>query len=169
MIQLQRLTGMRPGEVIIMRTIDITTSGAIWEYRPDSHKTEHHEKDRLVFIGPRAQEVLRPWLRPDLAAYLFSPREAMAELAASLRAVRKTKVQPSQRDRQSKQPKRTPGERYTTPSYGHSITMACDKAGVPHWSPNRLRHNAATRLRREFGLHEAKAVLGHSSVMPTQV
>jgi integrase len=169
MIQLQRLTGMRPGEVIIMRAMDINTSGAIWEFCPDSHKTEHHEKNRLVFIGPKAQEVLRPWLRPDLAAYLFSPREAMAEFAASQRAARKSKVQPSQKDRRMKRPKRAPGERYTTPSYGHAITMACDKAGVPHWSPNRLRHNAATRIRREFGLDVAKAVLGHSSVVPTQL
>ena len=37
------------------------------------------------------------------------------------------------------------------------------------WHPNQLRHNAATRIRREFGLDVARAVLGHSSVMPTQV
>jgi integrase len=37
------------------------------------------------------------------------------------------------------------------------------------WHPNQLRHSAATRLRRVFGLDVAKAVLGHSSVMPTQV
>jgi len=29
-----------------------------------------------VFVGPRAQTVLRPFLRTELAAYLFSPREA---------------------------------------------------------------------------------------------
>ena len=34
---------------------------------------------------------------------------------------------------------------------------------IPHWHPNQLRHNAATRLRREFGLDMARAVLGHSS------
>src|SRR5262249_42521621 len=38
MIQLQRLTGMRPGGVVIMRTMDIDSSGTIWEYRPESHK-----------------------------------------------------------------------------------------------------------------------------------
>ena len=114
MIQLQRLTGMRPGEVVIMRTMDINTSGSIWEYRPESHKTEHHDKDRVIFIGPKAQAILKPWLRTDLAAYLFSPREAMAELATALRAARKTKVQPSQQDRRKKRPKRVPGEQYTT-------------------------------------------------------
>ena len=29
------------------------------------------------------------------------------------------------------------------------------------WSPNRLRHNAATSLREEFGLEIAQTVLGH--------
>jgi integrase len=99
MIELQRLTGIRPGEVVIMRTIDINTSGSIWESRPDSHKTEHDRKDRVIFIGPRAQEVLMPRLRTDPVAYLFSPRESMAERALELRKARKTRVQPSHRCR----------------------------------------------------------------------
>jgi integrase len=168
MIQLQRLTGMRPGEVVLMRTMDINTSGAIWEYRPESHKTEHHEKDRAIFVGPAAQAILKPWLRTDLGAYLFQPREAMAEYQAERRRRRKTRIQPSQRDRRIQKPKRVLGDRYNNRSYGHAVARACDKAGVPHWAPNQLRHNAATRLRREFGLDVAKAVLGHSSVMPTQ-
>src|SRR5262249_12827500 len=98
MIELQRLTGMRPGAGTIMRTMDINTSGAIWEYRPDSHKSQHHDRDRVIFIGPKAQAILKPWLRTVLDAYLFSPREAVAERTAALRAARKTKVQPSQQD-----------------------------------------------------------------------
>jgi integrase len=169
MIQLQRLTGMRPGEVCIMRTMDINTSGKLWEYRPDSHKTEHHDRDRIVFIGPAAQDILKPWLRPDLSSYLFSPAEAVASHRAAMRATRATKVQPSQIDRRKRSPKRTLGNHYNNRSYGYAVAMACVKAQVPHWAPNQLRHNAATRLRREFGLDVAKAVLGHSSVMPTQV
>src|SRR5262249_36389921 len=37
------------------------------------------------------------------------------------------------------------------------------------WHPNQLRHSDATRIRREFGLETAKAVLGHSSVVPMQI
>jgi integrase len=74
MVRLQRLTGMRAGEVTQMRTGDLNTSGAVWEYRPWSHKTEHHDRDRVVFLGPQPQETLKPWLRTDLQAYLFSPR-----------------------------------------------------------------------------------------------
>ena len=68
MIELQRLAGMRPQEVCLMRTIDINTNGAIWEYQPRRHKTEHHERERIVPLGPRAQEVLKPWLRTELEA-----------------------------------------------------------------------------------------------------
>jgi integrase len=96
MIQLQSLTGMRPGEVVVMRNMDIDAFGTIWEYRPESHKTEHHDKDRVIFVGPRAQAILKPWIRSDPAAYLFSPREAMAEWPLVRRAARRTKVQPSQ-------------------------------------------------------------------------
>lgn len=76
MIRLQMLTGMRPGEVVIMRGCDLDTTGKLWIYTPASHKTEHHDKHRVIFLGPKAQEVLQGWLRPDLKAYLFSPVEA---------------------------------------------------------------------------------------------
>jgi integrase len=40
---------------------------------------------------------------------------------------------------------------------------------IPKWHPHQLRHNAATRLRREFGLDVARPVLGHSSPVITEV
>ena len=43
------------------------------------------------------------------------------------------------------------------------------KAGVETWHPHQLRHSAATRIRREFGLDVARAVLGHSSPVVTEV
>jgi hypothetical protein len=166
---------------------------------------------------------------------LFSPQESKAARAVALRASRKTRVQPSQKNRRKRQPKRAPRERYDVTSYALAIRRGCDRAhphptlsprtfqdlspeerdqyrdlrrllrtkdlsperrqelsaAIKHlwrqdltqeqraeleawqkahrWHPNRLRHSAATRLRREFGLDVAKAVLGHSSVMPTQV
>ncbi len=169
MIELQRLTGARPGEVCIMRTIDLDTGGPVWKYVPMTHKTEHRDRERVIFIGPRAQQVLAPWLRTDLTAFLFSPREATEERRARMRAARKTKVQPSQVDRSKARPKRKPGERYDVPAYNRAIEYACTKAGIDKWNPHQLRHNAATVLRREFGLDVAKAVLGHSSIATTLV
>ena len=37
------------------------------------------------------------------------------------------------------------------------------------WHPHQLRHNAATELRREFGLEAARIILGHHSVAITEV
>jgi integrase len=170
MIELQRLTGMRPGEVVIMRTCDLDTAGAVWVYTPSTHKTEHHDRSRQIFLGPRAQDVLRPWLRTDLSAFLFSPREAMEERSAARRRARRTPLTPSQRARTRKaDPGRAPGERYDTHSYHIAVRRGCQAAGVPTWGPNRLRHNAATRLRREFGLDVARVILGHSSPAVTEV
>jgi integrase len=186
MVQLQRLSGMRPGEVCIMRTIDVDRTGRVWIYTPESHKTEHHGITRRIYLRPLAQELLRPWLRPELTAYLFQPREAEAERRAGQRRDRKSRVQPSQRDRRRRRPKKKPGEKYDANSYRQAIQYGVDKANaeaerraqraggergepIPRWHPNQLRHNAATRLRREFGLDVARAVLGHSSPVVTEV
>jgi integrase len=76
MIELQLFSGARPGEVCAMRTCDLDTSGRVWIYRPGFHKTEHLGRRREIYLGPRAQEVLNPWLRLDTQAYLFQPIEA---------------------------------------------------------------------------------------------
>ncbi|MCD4824639.1 MAG: tyrosine-type recombinase/integrase [Phycisphaerae bacterium] len=38
-----------------------------------------------------------------------------------------------------------------------------------HWHPHQLRHNAATELRKEFGLEAARVILGHRSAAITEV
>ena len=37
------------------------------------------------------------------------------------------------------------------------------------WSPNQLRHNAATFLRKEFGIDAARVILGHRSPATTEI
>ena len=37
------------------------------------------------------------------------------------------------------------------------------------WHPHQLRHNAATFLRKEFGLETARIILGHRSSAITEV
>ena len=170
MIDIQRLTGMRPTEVCKLRTSDIIQTDAIWEYRPPQHKTIHHGKKRFVFFGPLAQSVLKPWLRPQQPdAYLFSPELADSIRKAKARANRKTKVQPTQVDRAKAKPLKKPGVVYNTRSYNHAISYASERAGTGHWHPNQLRHLAATNIRREFGIETARAVLGHSTVSMTEV
>jgi integrase len=191
MIQLQRLTGARPGEVCAVRACDIDTAGPVWLYRPQSHKTKHRGKSRIIALGPKAQEVVKGFLKLDLQAYLFSPAEAMSALRAEQRRNRKTKLQPSQVNRRKRNPKRKPGERYTAFSYGYAVRRGCAKADrearetaikagmpkdeaeakvfVPHWHPHQLRHSHATEVRRQFGLEAAQVVLGHSQANVTEV
>ena len=69
-----------------MRPCDIDRTGQTWLYRPESHKTEHHGMNRVIYLGPQAQLILQPFLFRDPAAYLFSPREAIAALRARQRA-----------------------------------------------------------------------------------
>lgn len=170
MIELQRVSGARPGEIVIMRACDIDRSGDVWTYTPRRHKTQHHGRERTILLGPRAQEVLQPWLRTEATAYLFSPKEAMAEFRAEQRRRRKTPLYPSQRDRPKERvPKHSPGERYTTKTYHHAIGYGCRKAGVAPWHPNQLRHNAATHLRKLHGIEVARIILGHANLATTEV
>jgi integrase len=161
MIELQRLKGMRPGELVIMRPCDIDRGKSIWLYRPMSHKTAHQGIRREVFIGPRAQQILQPFLLRDAESFLFSPREAMLEhkqqrrLSAKdvkIRAAADVKLRVSERI----------GERYTRNGYHNAVHKACRKAGISPWGPNRLRHNAATLLREQFGIEAARVILGHT-------
>ncbi len=185
MVELQLLTGMRPGEVTRMRGADLDTSGEVWEYRPPAHKTRYRGAVRTVFLGPKARAILSAFLGPDQEAYLFSPAAAREERYAELRAARKTKVQPSQRSRRKKCPARPPGSRYTTESYGRAVAGGVRKANagrvrhpdgygpnlpeVSHWHPNQLRHVYATEVRRRHWLEAAQVALGHSRADVTQV
>ncbi len=173
MVELQWWTGMRPGEVVQMRGRDIDRSGAVWLYRPRSHKNEHHGVERIVPLGPMAQAVLSAWLVLDPDAYLFSPRRAEDDRNAERRASRKSPRWRSHssgaRRKRRGQARRQLRETYDVSSYRRAVARACELAGVPAWSPNQLRHAAATRIRRELGLEAAQAVLGHRFIETTQV
>lgn len=170
MVELQRLTGMRSGEVVIMRSRDLDTTGKLWVYHPSSHKTEHHDYTRVVELGPQAQAIIRPFLKPDLDAYLFSPADAEKARHEEQRRNRKSPMTPSQSKRRRKRkPNRLTAKRYTVRSYRRAIKRGCTKADAPSWHPHQLRHSFATRIRKGYGLEAAKAVLGHSSIMATQI
>jgi len=136
MIRLQLLTGMRPGEVRLMKLKDIDRSGEIWEYRPSEHKLEHKGIERVIFIGAEGQKALLPYLKADPERYLFETRS---------------------------------GRPFAKDGYCREIARACERAKVDHWSPNQLRHTAATDIRKQFGLEASRVILGHSSAETTLV
>lgn len=195
MIRLQLLTGMRPGEVCAMRSSDVDTTGRLWLYCPAHHKTQHHGHVRVVFLGPQAQVVLGPFLKPDLRAYIFSPAEAEARRRADLSRTRTTPMSCGNRpgSNRKRRPKRRPTDCYDVATYRRAIARACDRAfpppadltnGMPEdkakrklaswraehrWNPNQLRHNAGTNLRRDYGLEAAQVILGHKTLSVTQI
>ena len=63
----------------------------------------------------------------------------------------------------------TRGEQMTVRAYRSAIQRACKKAGIESWSPNQLRHNAATQVTKHFGIETARAVLSHSNTKTTAI
>src|SRR5436305_508691 len=78
MVRLELLTGMRPGEVCTICGRDLDTAGKVWLYTPVQHKNRHRGMKRIIYLGPLAQELVKPFLKPDLSAPLFSPAESEA-------------------------------------------------------------------------------------------
>ena len=108
----------------------IDRSGPVWVARMSDHKTAHHGKERLLFFGPKAQLILRRYLKDDPDCKLF----------------------PIRRD-----------------SYGQTVRNACKRLKISVWTPHWLRHNAATRLREQYGLEVAQVMLGHAKADMTQL
>jgi hypothetical protein len=188
-----------------MRPCDVDREGKLWVYRPAHHKTAHHGYDRKIFIGPRGQEVLTPFLFRGPQTYCFSPGDAEEQRHQRQHEERTTPLTcgnvPGSNVKDA--PQWSPGDRYTTCSYRRAIQRACDHAFFPpapiaqldgeskaewqqrltdsqkkelaawqkahRWHPHQLRHNAATELRKEFGIEAARIILGHRSAAITEV
>lgn len=170
MIHLQLATGARPGEVAAMRAVDLDTSGSVWTCTPPTHKNQWRGRDRHIYIGPRAQRIIAPFMAGRaIDKPLFSPIVAEEERRERMHEARVTPegYGNAPGTNRKSDPQWSPGESYTTNTYARAVRRACRAAGVPVWSPNRLRHNAATAIRREHGLEAAQLVLGHSSATLT--
>ena len=141
LVEFQRLTGCRPGEACRLRRRDMDTGGEVWLYKPAHHKNAYRGQSRVIAIGPKAQQLLKPFLTPDLDAFLFSPAVAVAEYHAERTKNRETPRYKSHmvnnRRRRTTRPKRPPADRYTPGSYSDAIARACDRA-FP--LPARLAH-----------------------------
>ncbi len=184
MARLQLLTGMRPGEVTVVKPELIDQSGEVWIYEPEKHKNRWRGHSRRVPLGPRSQEILKPFMdRPD-SDYLFSPAEA-EKWRNEQRAIhrnRNTKFYPCElrtrekrrKKAQSRKSKRPKGNCYCSASYRRAIEYGIKKANcdrrksepkaelIPNWTPYQLRHTFATRMRKTHGVEAAQLGLGHA-------
>ncbi|MCC5823216.1 MAG: site-specific integrase [Phycisphaerales bacterium] len=186
MIEVQRATGARPGEVVIMRPGDLArTDEPVWIYEPGQHKGSAAGRARAIPIGPRAQRAIRPFLDRPAGRPMFSPAEAMEEHRQAQHAVRRTPASCGNRPGTNRvgQPARKPGQHYTTGSYRGAIWRACDRAFPPpgdlgpreraawikshRWSPHQIRHAVADELARRYDLVTASKMLGHSDARIT--
>ncbi len=167
LIDLQLLTGARAGELVGIRPVDFDQSEEVWTYRPLEHKTAHHDKERTIYFGPRAQRIVNLFIRVDrnINSPIFSPREANAEAKAVGARGQRRKDQRANINKST----RSIGDQYTTDSYRRAIHRACRAMGISVWGPHRLRHNAATNLRRQFGIEITRIILGHATVGMTAI
>ena len=138
LVELQRLTGARAGELVGLRAIDLDTSGEVWLFQPERHKTQRHGHTRTIPFGPQCQRIIEPFLsdRP-IDRPLFSPSEAEVERRAKASAKRTTPATYGNRAGASRKasPQWTAGDQYTTASLRRAIERACDGAFPP---PNHL-------------------------------
>lgn len=174
--------GPRPAEICRMKMSEIYRTGTmrvgnrtlrvpagVWLFMPTKHKKSEEGKQAVYVMGPRCQAALKPFLKTDAEAYVFSAAEAAVEHKAARRKARKSKVQPSQIDRSKSHPRRKPGACYTRAAYYRVIERLCEKHGIPHWHPHQLRHNFVTRMDAISDLATASAAVGHSGVPTTLI
>jgi len=136
LVELQLLTGARPGELLELRKCDVEIDKAtgVWTYRPEKHKNAYRDRDRIIYFGPRAQEILASFMiERSPTTYLFSPTDAVAENRARRHAERTTPLSCGNRpgSTRRKNPEKSPGEFYKAKSYRMAIQYACKKAFPP--------------------------------------
>ncbi len=188
MVEIQLLTGMRPGEVCRMRPCDLDRSREVWHYLPEKHKNRYRKIQRIVSIGPRGQEILTPFLLRPAESYCFSPAEADRQRREKLTQERQTPQSCGNTvgSNRKENPLRKPGEAYDTAAYAKAVKYAISAANkeikrkakaaeikdpelIPHWTPYQLRHTAATKVRKEMGYECAGATLGHTNMSATAI
>lgn len=184
MIELQLLTGMRPAELLQMKPRDIDRSDEVWHYYPEKHKNEFRGHERIVPIGPRGQEILRPFLLRPESKFCFSPAESEKYRREKLTENRKTPLSCGNKigSNRKENPQKFAGECYDTNSYRKAVEASirtCKKTikerggnpdkELPNWTPYQLRHTAATKARKMFNYETAGALLGHSNMSATAI
>ena len=140
MLRLQLLTGMRPGEARGLRKKMVQKKGKGWvaDFGIE-HKMAHRRQTRVIPLGPKTLALLRLWLEkcPFPESFVFRPTQQKGS---------RGKLQ-----------------QFARYGYGDSVAWACEKAGVPAFAPNQVRHTVGEEVRESHGLEYVQALLGHRS------
>ncbi len=169
MVRVQRLVGCRPQDLVNMCPADITKGepGEPWLYAPESHKTAHHDQELVLPIGPKAQAILEKYWPAKPKDVFFSPKATVQMRNDARRGKGKHAVLVAKRPR--KKPTRPPSDRYSSITYRRAVNRACELAGIPIWSPNRLRHSRLTEVRAKHGAEAARTLVGHKNLSTTEI
>jgi hypothetical protein len=157
--------------------------------------SDSHIGKKIIPLGAPEQRLIAPYLIGKAPTdSVFSPPTAMQERARLARENRKSKLTPSQRERDAQRATNPTkiSEFYDKDSYRNAVKHAImrgnreirkeaeEKAGralsekefnkikIPHWTPYQLRNSAATETELENGLDESQALLAHKSANMTR-
>lgn len=144
MVRVELATGMRPSELVKMKAGDVDRTGDVWLYRLTEFKTDGLDDAaewQTVVMGPDAQAALGPWLD---AAGLRGPDSPVWVYGLS-----KPRI-------------------VTAEAYYQAIVEACNRAGVPRWTPYQCRHSAKRRAEQAGGEQGARAFLRQRAIESTR-
>lgn len=157
MVEVHLCGAMRAQDVVVLRPVDLDRTTPEWLYTPSEYKTEHLEEDvpRRIWLGPRAQEALAPWLETTAPYEWLFPSKGKGRHAGM-----------------------GPGH-LTVSGYRALIRAALRRANreraakglepLPHWYPLQVRRAALTRLKTEVSAEAAQAMGGHRQMSTTDI
>ncbi|MEZ6088238.1 MAG: site-specific integrase [Pirellulaceae bacterium] len=164
MVRLQRLLGCRPGEVcnLIPNSFDLTED--VWVAELIEHKTARHGHTRKIFVGPKAQAIILPYLDRESDEHLFRPCDVVAHRRQKDAANRTTPLscgnRPGKRSGGFRRGKfrKSPSEAYTTQTYRRAIHNACDRAFPAPYPLCQAPGESAAAWKRRLSDEQLKAL-----------
>jgi integrase len=167
MVQLILLTGARPKEICGLTGEQLDRETDPWTYRPRRHKTSWRRQRRVIKFGPRAQEILRPFLRANPSEIIFQPREAVAAMREALKNPNRSERERTRVRRAKRKPgvtnHRLPGERYSADTLGKALRRVVRRHNITPWTAYQLRHTRGTEVSKIYGSDSARKLLGKKS------
>lgn len=166
LVDLQLACGARPGELVNLRRCDILqVSDDLWEVPLEQHKMAHRGRRRVLLFGPASIAILKPViLRTKPEGHLFPASDGMLPRIEAAHGHRRPNQKPNK-----KKGDRVVGPCYTAATYRRAIHRVCDEHDILKWSPNQLRHNYGTEVRRRANLEAARLLLGHGEQKTSEI
>ncbi len=155
-VQLLWLTCARPGEVLGLRCEQIRRGGklvtdhgtpidldrhGVWAAVLGEHKTSDTDYDRVLFFGPKSQELLQPLL--GRGGYLIRPSDSFRRGVERETFTRR-------------------GETYDAHGLARAVKRACQAKDLQHWTPYQIRHRVFRLVQAEHGRDAARSFGGHT-------